>query len=56
MPDMKIHKPSGGILFHLTPQERQLEDMKKALQKELSEVQALKEELQKLIEQQKQGE
>lgn len=55
MPDMKIH-PSGAILFHLTPQERQLEDMKKALQKELDEVQALKEELRNLIEQYKQEE
>lgn len=51
MPHMKIHRESGGILFHLTPQERQVEEMKKELQKELKEVKALKAELQKLLKQ-----
>lgn len=55
MPDMKMHHESGAILFHLTPQEQQVEDMRKALQKELEEVKALKEELQKTLKQAKRG-
>lgn len=51
MPDMKVCPNSGAILFHLTPQERQVEDMRKQLQKELEEVRALKEELQKVLKQ-----
>lgn len=58
MPDMKIHHESGAILFHLTPQEQQVEDMKKELQKELEEVKALKaelKELQKMVKKTKKG-
>lgn len=51
MPEMRFH-PSGAILFHQTPQEKQVTAMKKELQKELEEIKSLKAELQKLLKEQ----
>ena len=53
MPTVKVHPPSGGILFHQTPEERKVNAMKKELKKELSEIKELKRELKKIIDQRK---
>jgi len=48
MPNMKIHHPSGGIVFVPTKEEKEIRDLKETLRNEIEEVRKLKEELLKM--------
>lgn len=49
MPDMKVCPNSGGIVFHLTPEEKRMYNMKKQLEDELQQVQTLRKQLEEML-------
>lgn len=49
MPDLRICKNSGGIVFRQTPEERKQDNIQQELRKELSEVRELRKQLEAVL-------
>lgn len=49
MPNMRVDQNSGALIFTPTKEEQEVKDIKTELQGEIEEVRALKDELKKLV-------